>query len=84
MSKITLVCDRSATGNGKISEFTESGASTGTSTYVIICLLVCLFVFFPLLVEMPGGMNEKLKKQILHLFFSCFLSFLSILDERSG
>ncbi|RMX41721.1 hypothetical protein pdam_00020244 [Pocillopora damicornis] len=33
MSKITLVCDRSATGNGKISEFTESGASTGTSTY---------------------------------------------------
>ncbi|XP_058969878.2 cation-dependent mannose-6-phosphate receptor [Pocillopora verrucosa] len=33
MSKITLVCDRSAAGNGKISEFTESGASTGTSTY---------------------------------------------------
>ena len=82
MSEITLVCDRSATGNGKISEFTESGASTGTSTYVIICLLVCLF--FPLLVEMPGSMNEKLKKQILHPFFSCFLSFLSILDERSG
>ena len=81
MSKITLVCDRSATGNGKISEFTESGASTGTSTYVIICLLV---FFFPLLVEMPGSMNEKLKKQILHLFFSCFLSFLSILDERLG
>ena len=83
MSKITLVCDRSVPGNGKIPEFTESGASTGTSTYVIICLLVCLF-FFPLLVEMAGSMNEKLKKQILHLFFSCFLSFLSILDERSG